>query len=309
MKGMRSEIIEQTVKLGTVEPTEKWDLIKEVIQKYSTNFSKCKADTRRLVIGELAEKVKDYEDNLDSLNEEEIVLMQHTKIDLFEQQAELTHGVLFRTKAKWTMEGERNTKYFYSLEKSKGSSRTCVALHDEERKCISDDPNQILQLQRKFYQELYTADTTVNFDLVNETSQSILENSLAAMEEQLSLEELKTAAKGLNNNKSPGPDGIPIEFYKVFGMGISDVLYSAVTASYYNKHFIPSSSKGILNLIPKQDKDTKLLANLRPITLLNCDYKIVEKAIANRMVEVMDFIINCDQRGFLPDRKISSGIC
>ena len=42
-----------------------------------------------------------------------------------------------------------------------------------------------------------------------------------------------------------------------------------------------------------------LKKNWRAITLLNCDYKIVAKSIANRIKKVLPKIINNDQTGFL----------
>ena len=69
-----------------------------------------------------------------------------------------------------------------------------------------------------------------------------------------------------------------------------------------------TARKGILNLIPKPNKDTRLIKNLRPITLLNTDYKIIEKAIANKMIPALEKIISKDQRGFMKDRRISVNI-
>ena len=66
--------------------------------------------------------------------------------------------------------------------------------------------------------------------------------------------------------------------------------------------------KEVLNLIPKANKDSRLIKNLKPITLLNTDYKIVEKAIANEMIPALEYIISRNQRGFMKDRKISVNI-
>ena len=48
--------------------------------------------------------------------------------------------------------------------------------------------------------------------------------------------------------------------------------------------------------------------NWRPITLLNCDYKIAAKAVANRLRNVIPKIINNDQTGFLKGRFIGENI-
>jgi hypothetical protein len=46
------------------------------------------------------------------------------------------------------------------------------------------------------------------------------------------------------------------------------------------------------------------IKNWRPITLLNVDYKIVSKILAERLKRVLPNIINTDQRGFVKGRNI-----
>ena len=57
-------------------------------------------------------------------------------------------------------------------------------------------------------------------------------------------------------------------------------------------------------------KDAELcyVKKWRPITLLNCDYKMAAKAIANRLRNVIPKIINNDQTGFLKGRFIGENI-
>ena len=50
-----------------------------------------------------------------------------------------------------------------------------------------------------------------------------------------------------------------------------------------------SQRRGIILLIPKE--------NLRPISLVNVDYKILTKAIAKRLEKALLSIINPDQTG------------
>ena len=62
-------------------------------------------------------------------------------------------------------------------------------------------------------------------------------------------------------------------------------------------------------MIPKKDKALNELKNWRPITLLNCDYKIASKAIASRLKFVLSDLIDHDQTGFLKGRSIAENIC
>ena len=50
------------------------------------------------------------------------------------------------------------------------------------------------------------------------------------------------------------------------------------------------------------------MKNWRPITLLNCDYKIATKCIASRIKKVLPKLINNDQTGFMKNRFIGENI-
>ena len=62
-------------------------------------------------------------------------------------------------------------------------------------------------------------------------------------------------------------------------------------------------------MIPKKDQALQELKNWRPITLLNCDYKIASKAIASRLKAVLQNLVHNDQAGFLKGWSIAENIC
>lgn len=66
--------------------------------------------------------------------------------------------------------------------------------------------------------------------------------------------------------------------------------------------------QGIITLLPKPGKDKRYIDNLRPITLLNVDYKLFTQIFANRLKEGMGQIISETQSGFLKDRSIHNNI-
>ena len=134
------------------------------------------------------------------------------------------------------------------------------------------------------------------------------ENSPGRWEHEFTEGEMCDAIRSMRNNSCPGPDGLPVEIYKVFWTGIKRTFMQMVEAAYVSAEFCESSRRGIINVIPKGSKDTRFLKNLRPITLLNCDYKIVEKCIANRMMPALEDVIHKDQTGFIPGRCISANI-
>ena len=66
--------------------------------------------------------------------------------------------------------------------------------------------------------------------------------------------------------------------------------------------------RGIIKLITKKDAEPFFIKNWRPLTLLNSDYKIAAKSIANRLKPLLPDLINYDQTGFIRGRFIGENI-
>ena len=272
-------IVTETVGM---DPSERWECIKIDIAKKAKEYAKRKCSADRLIESQLHEKILEYESRLDSLTDEDLHILNNTKIDMDEIIDKKTRGIMFRSKAKWAVEGEKNTKYFMNLEKSNYQAKTCYALFRGNE--IVRNPQEVLNMQRDFYQSLYTADENVVFSLENQVEITVPDGLAARSLENFSLEELSVAVKSMKNNSCPGSDGLPIEIYKVFWAKLRQPMHDMIRDSFDKQLLQPSLRHGIVNVIPKGNKDTRFLKNLRPITLLNSDYKVLEKMVANRMV-------------------------
>ena len=233
--------------------------------------------------------------------------MEDTRADLEEKTLERIQGLMFRSKAKWYEEGEKSSKYFFSLEKAKYNAKTCYKILTDEGKEVTET-QEILREQMTFYEDLYKEDTNVKFTLENHYEVKVPEEIKLMQEQQITMEDLQVAIKGMKNNKTPGEDGLSVDLYKVFWYRIKDLFYNMTIECYSSSLLHNTARRGILNLIPKANKDPRLIKNLRPITLLNTDYKIIEKAIANKMLPALESIIHTDQRGFMKNRRISVNI-
>ena len=218
-----------------------------------------------------------------------------------------------RAKALWVEEGEKNTKYYLNLEKRNYNTKNIKTLITNEDKEITE-LEEIIKEEKRFYENLYSSkltksDTTAKF--VQKTQNDIPklnETEKNLCEETLSLEEGGKALKLLPNNKSPGSDGYTTNFYKFFWPDIKNILYKSYMYSFENDTLTQNQKLGILNLLPKKDKDIRYLANWRPVSLLNTDYKILTKALAIRLQKVIPSIIDHDQVGYIKNRYIGENI-
>ena len=285
---------------------DRWEHLKFKVKETSTKFAKEQKAEQTLIISQLSEIVTEYESRL-PLSKEENSMLEKTRIELEEATMDRIKGVMFRSKVKWYEEGEKNTRYFYALEKIRYNSKTCYKLVNEDGNILSSQ-DEILQEQRKFYTELYSEDKDVNFNLKNTYNVFVSETQKQLQKQQINMNDLQIAIKLMKNNKTPGEDGIPVDFYKVFWGKIKMIFYQMVLEVYENDCLHDTARKGVLNLIPKPNKDARYIKNLRPITLLNTDYKIIEKSIANKILPSLKEIIHRDQRGFMKNRRVSVNI-
>ena len=92
---------------------------------------------------------------------------------------------------------------------------------------------------------------------------------------KISAEECYNILESFQTNKTPGNDGIPIEFYKVFWPLISDPFLKCVNESFEKGEMSCSQKQAVITLIEKKGKDHSYIENWRPISLLNGDKNYV----------------------------------
>ena len=158
-----------------------------------------------------------------------------------------------------------------------------------------------------FYSELYDEQSEIQNDystcpfLENAPSSPMLTDSMRERcEGQLTYSECFKVLSIFNNNKTPGNDGLTIEFYKFFWPEIESLLVDSLNYAYVHGELSNSQKQAIITLIQKKDKDRTWVKNWRPISLLNVD----SKAIAKRIEKVLSHIIHYDQNAFVKGRTI-----
>ena len=132
----------------------------------------------------------------------------------------------------------------------------------------------------------------LNIPTLSEDQKNISEGKISA-------EECYRLLDSFDNNKTPGNDGIPIEFYMIFWPVISDSFIDCINESFEKGEMSSSQKRAIITLIEKKEKDRSFLENWRPISHVNADTKIMTKVIASRIKNVLPDIIHPNQTGYV----------
>ena len=111
----------------------------------------------------------------------------------------------------------------------------------------------------------------------------------------------------MENDKSPGIDGIPVEFYKTFYDTLENDLIQLHNNILFIEKSITNTMQKAITLIPKKG-DLNKLKYWRPISLLCTDYKILTKVLANTLKNVLPQIISKEQTCSIPNRTIFNNL-
>lgn len=306
------QVIQETVEINSnADPQLLWDTIKLQIRGKSIQYSSRKKREIKNGIKILEKQIQDLELKYsEEPSQNTLDQLTQLKEELDRDVEKCTKGAYIRSRARWQEEGERSTKYFLNLEKRNHNKKTITKIRTENNAIIKGK-NLILDKMHQFYKKLYTSKGERVQDDDNyfqNRAPKLTEEQKEIGEQPITEHEILAALKHVKPNKSPGSDGLPGEFYKVFWKDIKKYLMESIKHALNSGSLSITQKHGIISLLPKQGRDTLLLKNWRPITLLNQDYKLVAKALAFRIKNILPSVIHPDQTGFVKNRFIGENI-
>ena len=210
------------------------------------------------------------------------------------------------TKAQFVEEGEKSTRFFLSLEKCRRSAQNIRVLTKDNMDTVTET-RDLLGETFSFYKHLYTAqpcDEKIQREFLDGACPELVENARDSCEGEITTRELKRAVDAMEKDKSPGLDGITTNCYKHFWHLLGDKLVQVYNHAFRVGRLSVSQRRGVISLLFKKGDRTQL-KNWRPITPLTIDYKILSKALADRLHEVLPLIIHSDQTASIRVRTIN----
>ena len=297
-----------------------WDVIKFKVKDYCIRHGIRKKKEHVKDKADLESQLNSIKSEISNLNSDNNLRLNELYSELNTVQEKLNsihsseiQGIITRAKAQWVEEGERSTRYFLGLEKFKQQKKSISKLRNDQGEFIMEQ-DSISRHVVDFYQGLFSSrrpnHRTISEYLNNSNLDTIDEDQASDLDSQITIEELDAIVEGLKNGKSPGYDGLTAEFYKKFWGSIRNIIYNVFLEAIEAKSLPPSLRVGIITLLPKPKSVEELhhIANWRPITLLNNDYKILTHLIKKRLLNVIPQIISNCQSGFQAGRSTTDNL-
>ena len=274
----------------------------------------------------LKEDIQDLEEEIDGLKKMRVRWIEENRrqtntIDeatsslgnkLMNLRNKLSNTATFISRAKWFEFGEKSNQFFLNLNKSRQKQKYISKIKSEGKDYEGQE--QVMEGIKSFYEKLYAKiekNNTQEEDNDDEDFYSecprLTVKQREDMDKEMDLVELRRALATCKDS-APGSDGITYEVYKRYWNLIGPYILDAW--KYSNEvGVLPNSHlESIITLLPKENKDPTDIKNWRPITLSNCDAKIITKALAMRMAKVLESIIDKSQTAYVPGRSVSDNL-
>ena len=216
-------------------------------------------------------------------------------------------GAMIRSRVQDIEEGERPTRYFLNKEKLRMDKKSIKFLQSNGTEYHKTD--DMLKIIHEFYSDLYT-NRPIDQNIVDEFLTGIdpiSDNDKLICEGLMTYDECLQALKLMENNKSPGLDGLPVEFYKKFFYLFGHHLVKLYNAAFIWGQLSPSQRTALMTLLCKKLELHMFLPQWRPISLLTIDYKIISKVMSLRLKQILPNIIHKNQLCSVTGRSIHDG--
>ena len=197
----------------------KWEIIKMEIRKATLSYSKTQASLKRDYENQLNAEYNNLTISIEQqCTIEKEIQLYAIKNELLQINALKTEGYRIRSKAQHIEFNERGSKFFINLEKRNANLKNITRLKLDNNDEVTES-SCILNELSNFYEKLYKAsiyhDEFKNEFLSDFLPQISLEQRQFC-DKEISIEEFNEALKKMKPNRSPGTDGITVEFYRYF---------------------------------------------------------------------------------------------
>ena len=281
-------------------PVEFWMWVKKRIKSFLIDTGKLLARKKRLQNQDNFQEIIDLCGDVGIDQEVAIQNYLIQKKELAKLQIKNIKEKIDLKRCKDFIEGERPTKCFFQKFRKRGLKRNSIeGLHNSQGE-LKQKLCDMLSIASDYFEDLFKLSMT-NERIANmfiENVEPLNNADIVHIYDDLcrdfTIDELWDAIMSFCNGRSPGPDGLSIEFYKAIFSVIKDDLL-CVYNCIKDREYMPSKMKrGLIVLVPKGESGPNM-GNYRGITLNNVDLKIFSKMLHYRISPYLEKCIHPSQ--------------
>ncbi len=288
-----------------------WDTLKFSIQQVFRKWAVKKKRQNRLQNQKLQRDLKYYQAQVktDPANvhireglDFTLGLLRNTELDKVKSALNQTHykdicvDTCFLHTAKKLQKKSAEGRHFYGLRTEEG---TTVWRSFE-----------IVKEIRKQMGDLFTSRGCKKEDMIPFLGDlpKLSEEQQEQLNFEINGEEIILALNSMGRGKTPGSDGLPMEFYLAYQALITPFLVRLVKECLSMGYMSKSMHYGIITLLYKGKGLRSERGNWRPLTMLNVDYKALTKVLTKRVGFFMSYLVHPNQTCAVPGRDIRDSL-
>ena len=200
---------------------------------------------------------------------------------------------------------------FLNLEKAKHLNNSALeSVVDNQGHHTSME--DVLSVIHDFYNNLYSncdskSDQDISEFLNRIPSLPHISQDVSGLMALISEDEILSAIKALRIGKAPGCDSLTAEFFKAFDVTIVPILVLVFHDVWNRKKMSDLQRLAVIILLFKKG-NPQMLANYRPISLTNADYRILAYLLSNHLSTHLTDVISVNQTAYMPGQFIGANI-
>jgi hypothetical protein len=241
------------------------------------------------------------------LDEDEWALRYHLEAQMMEMLSFEEEYWRQRGRQQWILQGDANTKFFHAF--ANGRKRKCAIHSLSSDQGVITEKGAIQEHIYSFYCNLMGAEEPKLIGIRTgmwPPEQMVSPHENDELMRTFTVEELDFVLHETKTDIVPGPDGLPILFYKKFWPLLKKEVLEILNGFALGRVDIARPNFGILSLLPKVPGADNI-KQYRPIALINVIFKLVSKAFACRLSPVAHRVISQSQTAFIKGRFIQDG--
>ncbi|KAA0039770.1 LINE-1 retrotransposable element ORF2 protein [Cucumis melo var. makuwa] len=212
-----------------------------------------------------------------------------------------------KSKRLWITEGDENTSFFHKICSAR-QRRSIISNINSVDGVPCSTNESIAKAFLDHFEDIYKGGGEESPWLIDNLNWSpISTNQAQNLCSMFTEEEIHEALTAFSNNKSPGPDGFTMEFYKSTWSVLKEEILNIFRD--FHSNCIINKAVNITNiaLIAKKEKCAEP-ADYRPISLTTSIYKLIAKVIAERLKDTLPYTVAENQMAFVKGRQIIDAI-